>query len=193
MKSILRLYRLPGIHVIYGPPGSCKTRFSIFTGRLIAGTSPLLYAGLGRHSIISPEESEEIKVVRIQNLKSEISFLLSLEKLSGNFGSLVYDGFSIYFLPLRFYMRETSISKLQLFAASKLHEFSQRRSIPLIVTAQEISGRKPLAYKILRRFSRDFTRLEKVDEKIVVHVYDRNLYEKFTESIDGCFEEKASR
>lgn len=83
-------------------------------------------------------------------------------------------------------MRESSIAKIQLFAASKLYAFSQLRNLPVVITTQEVSGRKPLAYKVLRGFALDFTRVERTDHVVVYHICDESLQEK----LSGVVEEE---
>ena len=184
--TLLRVFRQPGIHVVYGQAGSCKTGFSLNVCLSASRSSRVLYVGLARHSLIHPRENSNLIVVGIPNLKSEMRFLLGLDLIPSDVGGIIYDSFSAYFIPLRFYMRESSIAKLQLFALSKLYSTAQTRNIPVILTVQEVSGKKPLAFRVLKRYSRDFTRLEKTGEKIIAHVYDKNLEERFSVTYGEC-------
>ncbi|QOJ79608.1 hypothetical protein IG193_03890 [Infirmifilum lucidum] len=174
LRNVLRPFGKPGVHVVYGRPQSFKTSFSTNVA-LSVSKSKVLYVGLAKHSVVHPEPSEKLEVMALPNLKRELHFLLSLELIPGDVDVMVYDGFSAYFLPLRFYMRESAVVKLQLLAASRLYSLSRLRSIPILVTAQEVSQGRPLAYRVLRVYAHGFTRLERTDPVLRVQLQNRDL------------------
>lgn len=176
LRATLAAFRRQGLHVIYGTSGAGKTAFAS-TIALALSKSRALYAGLAKHAVLHPGERERLRVVGLPNLERELHFLLSLDVLPEDIDVLVYDGFSAHFLPLRFHMRESSVVRMQLFAATKLHTFAQTRNVPVLVVVQEVSGGKPLAFTVLKSFSVDFTRLERVGENLLVHLMDSNLVE----------------
>ncbi len=174
LRSILKPLGKPGIHVVYGRPQSFKTSFSTSIA-LSVSKSKVLYIGLAKHSVVHPEPSERLEVVALPNLKQELHFLLSSELIPSDVDVMVYDGFSAYFLPLRFYMRESAVVKLQLLAASRLYSLSRLRSMPILVTVQEVSQGRPLAYRVLRVYTHDFTRLERAGSELRVQLQNRDL------------------
>jgi len=182
-RVFLRALGKPGLHVVYGGPSSFKTSFSL-SAALHLTKSKVLYVGLARHSLLHPEPSDRLAVTALPNLKQELHFLLSLDLIPDNIDVVVYDGFSAYYLPLRFYMRESAITRLQLLAASKLYALSMTRAVPVLVTTQEVSRGRPLAYRVLRFYAQDFVRLERTEAGLRLVLAGKDLEERLSASLE---------
>ncbi len=164
MTRLNRVFRRPGLYVVYGRPGSFKTAFTLWASSIIRGER--LYLGVAKHSLLCGRVEYCKPISNVADLLSAL-----LENLDAPPRVMAVDGVEALLIPLWSANRRAAM-QLLLFVVETLLRAS-RGGCTCLLTME--GGERPHFYSTLRRVDGVVMLRLSAREELVVDVLGRDL------------------
>ncbi|MEM1508902.1 MAG: hypothetical protein QXY49_04005 [Thermofilaceae archaeon] len=152
--------------VIYGPPGSLRTRLAL----LIAYNSrPFLYIGTGRHARLK-KLPKEAKVFQTMSFYSELLKVFEVlgETRAGDCRTIVLDEFLANIIPYRAVLKESYIMRMALTEIQIFTSIIENSGKVITVCGEDQRTGGPLGLRYIRLLKPYLLRLKVVKKEVIL-------------------------
>jgi len=156
--------------VIYGPPGSCRTRIALTASRRLGR---VVYLATGRHARLR-ELPSNVELMAATSFYDELLNVIRVlgRASSGEELSLVLDEFFANLVPCRAFMNESSIMRMALSEVYLLDAVGEMGGKLLLVCAEDPRTGGPLGFRYVRILKPVLLRVRVEGDSLIVEERD---------------------